>query len=139
MLERRIGGVPVVNGRGELRGIITESDFAAKDHGFPFALFSLYRQPQVLGQWLPPEGVERIYEAARTRTAREIMSTEVVIAREDEPVEAVLKMMLRNEVHRVPVVRDRIPIGMVTRHDLLRMLVRRKTDKPTKPKKRKGG
>ncbi len=34
LLERRIGCVPVVNERGELIGIVTESDFAAKDVGF---------------------------------------------------------------------------------------------------------
>ena len=69
LLERRIGCVPVVNGRGELAGIVTESDFAAKERGFPFSPFSMYRHPQVLGRWLPREGVERIYREARTMTA----------------------------------------------------------------------
>ena len=47
MLEKRIGCVPVTNDRGQLSGIITESDFTAKERGIPF---STYRAPQILGQ-----------------------------------------------------------------------------------------
>ena len=75
MLERHIRCVPVVNDRGEICGIVTESDFTAKQRGIPFSTF---RAPQILGQWMPKQGIERIYEAARTMTAREIMTARVV-------------------------------------------------------------
>jgi CBS domain-containing protein len=120
LLERRIGGVPVVNAQGGLCGILTESDFAAKERGFPFATF---RWPQVLGQWLPREGVERIYQAARTRTVREVMTPEPVTVKEDDPVEEVVKRMLARQIHRIPVVRGAVPVGIVTRHDLLRLML----------------
>ncbi|HUX11108.1 MAG TPA: CBS domain-containing protein, partial [Terriglobia bacterium] len=71
MLDRNVGGLPVVDGRGELCGIVTESDFVAREKGIPF---SLYRFPQMFGEWMPHEHVERIYEAARRRAVREIMS-----------------------------------------------------------------
>ena len=35
MLEHHIGSVPVVNAQGKLSGIITVSDFAAKEQGIP--------------------------------------------------------------------------------------------------------
>lgn len=53
-LEHRIGCVPVVNGKGKLSGIITESSFAAQEKSLPFSTF---RAPQVLGQWLSSRGV----------------------------------------------------------------------------------
>jgi len=57
MLDRGIGCLPVVDADGALAGVLTESDFAAKEKGIPF---SLYRFPQVFGDWLPKQGVEKI-------------------------------------------------------------------------------
>ena len=119
MLEKRIGCVPVTNDRGQLSGIITESDFTAKERGIPF---STYRAPQILGQWMTKEGIERVYEAARTMTAREIMTARVLTVSEDQSVEEVVECMLRHHIHRVPVVRDRVPVGIVARHDILKLM-----------------
>ncbi len=124
LLERRIGCVPVVDAQGRLTGIVTESDFAAKEQGIPFCAFSIYRHPQVLGEWLPREGVDRLYRQARTMTAKDIMSTQVVTASDDEPIEEIIQRMLEHKVHRIPVVRDGKPVGMVARRDLLLMMVR---------------
>jgi len=121
MLDRNVGGLPVVDDRGELCGIVTESDFVAREKGIPF---SLYRFPQMFGEWMPHEHVERIYEAARRRAVREIMSRDVITVTEVDTIETVLEKMLKCGLHRLPVVRDRKPVGIVTRHDLLRLMLR---------------
>lgn len=121
MLEHRIGCVPVVNNKGKLSGIITESSFAAQKKSIPFSTF---RAPQVLGQWLSSDGVERIYEAARQMTAREIMRQPVITVTEQQSMDEVVALMLRHDINRIPVVRDGVPVGMIARHDLLRMLVK---------------
>ena len=120
MLEHNIGGLPVVNDRGDLCGIVTESDFVARDKGIPF---SIYRYPQMFGEWMPHEHVERIYESARRRAVREIMSHDAVTVTEVDTIETVLEKMLKGGLHRLPVVRDRKPVGMITRHDLLRLML----------------
>lgn len=120
MLERHIGCVPVVNDRGEICGIVTESDFTAKQRGIPFSTF---RAPKILGQWMPKKGIERIYEAARTMTAREIMTARVVTMTEEQSVEEVVECMLRHNIHRIPVVRNAVPVGIVARHDILKLMV----------------
>lgn len=121
MLEHDVGGLPVVDDRGQLSGIVTESDFVAKEKGIPF---SIYRFPQMFGEWMPHEHVERIYESARRRAVREIMSRDVVTVTEVDTLETVLEKMLQSGLHRLPVVRDGKPVGMVTRHDLLRLMLR---------------
>lgn len=120
MLEKRIGCLPVVNAQERLIGIITESDFAAKEKGVPFSTF---HAPQVLGKWMGNEGIERIYAAARQMTAQEIMHPQVVTVTEGQPIDQVVELMLQHDINRVPVVRDDVPVGIVARHDLLRMMV----------------
>ncbi len=121
MLTYKIGCLPVVNADGQLTGIVTESDFAAKEKGVPF---SLYRFPQVFGEWMPKQGVENMYAAARSRTVGEVMTRHVVILDADDGLEAVLEKMLRTGYHRLPVTSGGVPIGIVARHDLLRLMVR---------------
>lgn len=124
MLEHGIGAMPVVDAQGKLSGIITESDFTAKDCGVPFSTF---RAPKVFGQWLSPEGCERIYEAARRTTAKQIMNRSTKTIGESESIERLLEMMLEYDLKRIPVVRDGAPIGIVARHDLLKMMMEKIT------------
>jgi CBS domain-containing protein len=122
MLERNIGCLPVLNRSGEICGIVTESDFVTQEKGIPF---SFYRFPQVFGQWMPKEGVEKVYAAARTMTAAEIMSRRVVSVREDDTLESLLEKMLHSGYHRLPVLRGKTPVGIVARHDLLNLMCSR--------------
>jgi CBS domain-containing protein len=119
MLENGIGCVPVVDNAGKISGIITESSFTAKSKGIPFSTF---RAPQLLGRWISDDGVEKIYAAARNTPVSEIMSSPVVTVNEDDTVNRVVELMLKHDINRVPVVRDGVPIGIVARHDLLRLL-----------------
>lgn len=121
MLDRSIGCVPVVDTEGKLAGVIVESDFTGKERGFPF---SAYMAPELLGEWVTKEGVERIYQAARTRTAKEIMTSHPITITVDEEVTDLVVKMIDHGVHRVPVVRDGVPVGIVTRHDLLKLMAR---------------
>ncbi len=120
MLERNIGCVPAVDDAGRLVGLITERNFMAREVFLPFTRFAL---PKVLGEWMPNENIETIYQAARSRTAGEIMSPNPITATEDQFVAEVVRLMLAHDVHRVPIVRDGVPVGVVSRHDLLRLMV----------------
>jgi CBS domain-containing protein len=120
MLDRRIGCILVVDQPGKLCGIVTETDFAAKERGVPFSIHIL---PEVFSKLVPREVIERIREAARTTAAREIMITEVITATEETPVVEVAAMMNRHEIKHVPIIRDGSPVGIISRHDLMRMLI----------------
>jgi CBS domain-containing protein len=123
MLEHNIGCLPIINEREELCGIVTESDFTGKERALPFSPLSLYGHPQVLGAWLPKQGVEQIYQAARTKKVREIMTSCVVTTTEDQTVEEVVRLLVTRNLHRIPVVRDNKPVGILTRRDLLRLMI----------------
>ena len=114
----RIGGLPVINQSGELKGIVTESDFTAKEKYVPFSMF---RAPQLFGTWLGNDA-EAIYASAMNIPVREIMSTSVVTVTGDDPIEKVLELVLKHDINRIPVIKDGKPVGIVARHDLLRMM-----------------
>lgn len=120
MLEHQFGCVPVVNESGELTGVITESDFAAKGKGVPFSTF---QAPQVFGRWLGKSGVEELYDAARAIPASEAMTRDIVTVTEDASIESVLELMLKHDVNRIPVLRDKAPVGVVARYDLLKLIL----------------
>ena len=120
MLDHGFGCVPVIDDEDRLCGIVTESDFGAKERGVPF---STLRLPQLFNQWMPPREIERIYEAARTTTAGEIMSINLVVASEETPVDEMVRHMIYRDINHVPVTRDGVPVGIISRDDLLRMIV----------------
>lgn len=121
MTDERIGGLAVVDAHGGLVGFITDSDFAAKERGVPF---SIVTAPQVLGEFIGREGIEKIYEGARRKKVREMMSAPAITASEDETVERVVRLMMDRDVNRIVVTRGDRPTGIVARHDLLRILAR---------------
>ena len=119
MVECRIGCVLVVDEDSQLRGIIAQTDFAANEHGVPFSMEAVL---QMFSRQLSGEETKRVREDARKSKAREIMITEVITATEETPVEEMARAMLRYDIDHIPVVRDGMPIGLVARHDFLRMI-----------------
>lgn len=131
MVQNRIGCVPVLNQLGEMVGIITQSDFVAREHGVPFSTF---RHSQVLGEWLSPDVADHIYQASRTRKAREIMNSPVACVSVDETLANVLNALLTNDVNHVVVLQDRRPVGIISRFDLLRLMLDRETGASRQPR-----
>jgi CBS domain-containing protein len=115
LIERDIGGLPVVDDDGALVGIVTESDlitkpaFRDKHRGFASLFGALLgaRRPA----WL---------NKAAGLTAREIMSEHVLTAAPSEDLEPVARRMVEHRIGRLPVLEDGRLVGIVSRRDLLR-------------------
>jgi CBS domain-containing protein len=120
MLEHNLRGVPVINEEGTVSGFLSVSDYLAKDERLPF---TKYYAPQLFGKSIEEEGIEKIYEAARTMHVKEIMNTNVIFVKEDDTVQTLVELLLTRDLNRVPVLRDDVPVGIVARFDLLRMMV----------------
>jgi CBS domain-containing protein len=118
MLQHRIGGIPVVDKDGNLVGIVTETDFTAKERCVPFSLF---RAPQLFGTWLGNDA-EKLYTKASSIHAREVMSRNVITVSDNDSIERVLELILKYDINRIPVLRDGKLVGIVARRDLLRIM-----------------
>jgi CBS domain-containing protein len=120
MQEHDIGAVVVVDESGQLRGIVTESDFTGIGRSVPF---SVALAPVLFGARAATIAeLERIYAMARQLRARQIMSDKVQTAEESEEIGAVVPRMLARNLRHVPVVRNGKPVGMLARHDILKLV-----------------
>lgn len=118
MLERHISCLPVVDNEGRLVGIITHSDFGLH-HKFVPVADHLYR---LLGAWASPTTLADIGRVVASKQVKEMMSSPVITVQENVDVAYVAEVMLRNGVHRLPVMRDGELVGIITRHDLLKLI-----------------
>ncbi|MGH8065023.1 MAG: CBS domain-containing protein [Candidatus Entotheonellia bacterium] len=97
LLSGMHSGLPVVDGRGKVIGVVTEFDLLRAVH----------------------EGKD-----LQTVKAEEIMSRTVVCARENDALDDIIAKMMEHHIIRLPVVgADGKLIGVIARADLLRHLI----------------
>jgi CBS-domain-containing membrane protein len=117
MLEHHISGLPVVDFRGNLVGIVTEGDFLRRAE-----TGTTQRRPRWLELLLGPGQLADEYVRSHGRKVEEVMTREVVTVAEDTPVDEIVRLMEQRRIKRVPVVHDHKIIGIVSRANLLRSL-----------------
>lgn len=121
LYDNNISGVPVVDDESKILGIISETDLITKVSG-PH----LPPHIQILGGIIylaRPHEIEDELKKISSVTAREIMTMDVVKANEEDTVEDVAALMVDRKVNRIPVVKDNKLTGIITRHDLLSVLL----------------
>jgi CBS domain-containing protein len=106
--DRRITAVPVIDGDGRLVGIVSEGDLLRD------------RVPEDPTAHLRP--VPAIH--GRPRVVAEVMTRDVVTAWLDEDVSDVAHTMLKRNVRSIPVLDEGRLVGIISRRDLLRTVVR---------------
>ncbi len=116
LLTHHISGVPVVSEDGKLVGIVTEADLLYKERPAveEGGILRLLRRGQLAEAERKAEG----------QAARDVMTSPVVTVEEDTPLREVAALMARRQINRVPVVRGDQVVGIVSRADVLRALVR---------------
>ena len=122
MVEKNIGCVVVVDGEGRFEGLMTERRFMPEEVPVPFMRGTLL---QLLGEWVDSSSLEDAIAGFRTRRVGEVMARDVPTATEDMLLADLADIMVRNDVHHVPVLRGRSTVGIVSRHDMLRAFVER--------------
>jgi CBS domain-containing protein len=120
MVAHGISGVPVAGRDGTLLGVVSESDVMQKiesaivqetEAGLPRLL-------TVLAKAL--DGAPK----TTARTVADLMTARVVSAGPDATVPELVHLMIAYDVNRIPIVENGRLVGIVTRADILRTLVR---------------
>ncbi len=114
MVDRRISGLPVVDGSGRVIGIISEADYVARDGASTWVTRVLFK-----GDGSALLGSEEVAD---------LMSTDPITIPATATVTEAARVMTRHGVKRLPVVDGDRMVGIVTRSDLLRSYMRADDD-----------
>lgn len=138
LVQRGVSGAPVVDDRGRLVGILSESDIlrqlkrlaeeslgkrylASRVHSLELLAFLGEREHGA---------VEALYRALRASKVSEVMTSHVHGVAPTDSLESVAATMIEHDVNRLPVVDAGVVVGIVTRADLARVLATGRKDVP---------
>jgi CBS domain-containing protein len=118
MLQHHISGLPVIDKTGTLVGILSEGDFLRRRETHTD------RRPS---RWLEflmgPGKLAAQYTHTHGSKVSEVMTTNLHTVSEDTSLEKVVEMMERYRIKRVPVLRGKKIVGIVTRANLMHAMV----------------
>jgi CBS domain-containing protein len=118
MLESRISALPIVDANGAVVGLITEGDLLRRCESGTEKKRSAWTELFVSNSTLAAE-----YVKSHGRKAKDIMTTEVVTVTESTSLRTVADLFETHGIKRVPVLREKRLVGMVSRANLLQSLV----------------
>ena len=128
MLQRHISGLPVIDQKGGLVGIVTEGDFLRRAE-----TGTQRRRPRWLEYLIGPGRLAE-YTRAHGRKVSEIMTADPLTISEDTPLDEIVRLMEKRQIKRLPVVRDQQVVGIVSRANLVHALASVARDiRPTSP------
>jgi CBS-domain-containing membrane protein len=123
--SNHVSGLPVVDGRGRLHGIVTETDVARvlgeRLGASPLDL--LLHMPRLPPAAQDESTMNRFRETLRRLRVRDAMTPDPVTIGPDEPLATALERMREERVNRLPVVKGRRVVGLLARQDLLTALL----------------
>ena len=123
LLSARVSAVPVVNDKGEVVGIVSEADLVRR------AEIDTAPHKSWLSRLMDTEAsAAHDFVAARTRRISDVMTRKVVTASEDTTLRELVDLMERHNIKRVPIVREDVLVGIVSRADVLKALLSREPD-----------
>ncbi|MDI6892562.1 MAG: CBS domain-containing protein [Actinomycetota bacterium] len=117
LLKNRITGLPVIDKTGKVLGIVSESDL----------VYKLETMLPTTSYWADRKKFKEERWKMMATTAGEIMSTNLIYATEDAPIEEIATLMLEKRIKRLPILRDGKLVGIISRADVLKSILTEST------------
>jgi CBS domain-containing protein len=123
MLDHHVSGVPVLDGEGNLVGILTEGDLLRRiEYGLTGST------PHWIGA-VSHEGAARDFVKSHSWRVGDVMTRSVVTVQETASLADVAVLFGTRGIKRAPVLRGTQLVGLVSRADLLRIIANAKPEK----------
>lgn len=100
LVNCKVSAMPVVDEAGTMIGIVSEADLMEDAEDYVSA-----------------------YDGRPTRKVADVMTKDVITASEDTPIADVAWQMKARNIKRIPILKDGVVVGIVSRVDILRGLI----------------
>ena len=121
LLEHRINGLPVVDHDGYLKGIICQSDLISQQKKIPLPSFFF-----MLDSAIPlasPKHIEKELQKIAATKVRDAMTLKPLTVDPDTGLEDIATLMVKNNIHTLPVLEQGKLVGIIGKADVLRTLI----------------
>jgi CBS domain-containing protein len=121
LLEHRINGLPVVDHEGYLKGIICQSDLIVQQKKIPLPSFFV-----ILDGILPltsQKNIEKELSKIAAISVNEAMTPSPLTVNPDTGLEDIATLMVKHNVHTLPVLDQGKVVGIIGKSDVLRTLI----------------
>jgi len=122
LIDNKVSGLPVLSDGGYLVGVVTEGDLLRREMSPRLPEFI-----NILGAVIYYHGVERYNEDFKkilAQTAADIMTEDLITVKEETDISEVARLMLNNNIKQIPVVDGSKLIGIVSRADIVKLLLK---------------
>jgi CBS domain-containing protein len=119
MLTHQVSGLPVIEDDGTLAGIVSEGDFLRRAE-----LGTGHKRAGWLEFFVSPGKAAEEYVQAHGRKIIQIMQSDVATITPDATLEDAVEHMASRGVKRLPVIKGGKVVGIVSRSDLMRAMLR---------------
>jgi CBS domain-containing protein len=117
LVENDISALPVIDEDGSIVGMISEADLMRREE-----IGTVKRRPWWLEAMTPATTLANEFAKSHGKRVADLMSRHVVSASEDTPLAEIAALLERHQIKRVPIIKDRKVIGIVSRANIVQAL-----------------
>ncbi|SRR6266699_1445294 len=114
MLRCHISGLPVLDPDGTLLGIVSEGDFLRRSE-----IGTGRKRSSWLEIFVGPGRVADDFVHEHGRNVEDVMTRDPVTVEEEIPLDELVRLMEKHDIKRLPVMRGKTLVGIVTRSNVL--------------------
>jgi CBS domain-containing protein len=128
LLEHHFNGLPVVDEKGKLVGIICQNDLIVQQKKFPLpSLFTFFDGLIPLTSY---RSLEKEVDKIVASKVSQAMTPDPITVDADASLEDIATLMVNNNVHTLPVVEGTRLVGIIGKEDVLRTLMPEGSETP---------
>ncbi|MFO7928965.1 MAG: CBS domain-containing protein [Candidatus Humimicrobiaceae bacterium] len=124
LLDNKISGVPVVNNKGVLVGIVSKADLTFHRNQAPFPLFFgpfenyvFFESKETLKKY------DKEFQKQLESKVKNIMTKDVKTVKSNTPISKLANIMIVNKINRIPVIDKKGKlVGIIARADMLKAI-----------------
>lgn len=122
LMDNNFSGMPVVDDENKVIGVITEGDLIYRSKKLRIPTFFT-----ILDSYIFLESMKNLEKQIKKMVGyrvEDVMTVDVITVTEDTTVEEIATIMTRKKINRVPVVKEGVLVGVVSRRDIIKAYAR---------------